>query len=333
MHAEDWGQRYDRLCPRVCTLPGGRGGDVCCHATESSRPPTRQGRPRVPTTTRLSAAKYSCTALSHSQQHCLHCPLLLSHSVCRKRLTLFIAVTAVYFYITSADKMKQSPRMLGRLWDNWGKRTGRSYSEIFCPYNVKACWECNAMQEYAQNWLFWKAFLMSLFDLLSISHLQSHQHVKVSSSVLLMSQCLLKSGCFTLFSYLFLFRLKYKATLRILTKPLPELPDLSVVCLQKDWPTAPSQDPGVWYTNGPFRLIYRVYSLPATLGDAWVNALVLTPMISTTVAKREGERVEPKVVYDLTLPHFEIIMRTLITSGQPKQLIHEKWPKFNQAFI
>lgn len=110
---------------------GVRGGDVCRHATKSSRPPTHQGRPRVPTTTRLPASKYSCTALSHSQQHCLHCPLLLFHSVCWKRLTLFIAVTAVYFYITSSDKMKQSKNAMRQL----RKTTVLSYSKIFCPHN------------------------------------------------------------------------------------------------------------------------------------------------------------------------------------------------------
>lgn len=87
-----WGQGW------WCALP--------CHRVQQAS--AHQGRPRVPTTTRLSATKYSSTALSRSQQHCLHCPLLLSHSVCRKRLTLFIAVTAVYFCITSAEKMKQS---------------------------------------------------------------------------------------------------------------------------------------------------------------------------------------------------------------------------------
>ncbi len=50
-------------------------------------------------------------------------------------------------------------------------------------------------------------------------------------------------------------------------KPLPVLPDLFVVYLHKDWPTAPSQDPGDRYTNGPFRLIYRAYSGPGTQGD------------------------------------------------------------------
>lgn len=145
--AEDWGQSYDWLWPRVCTMPGGRGGDVCCHATESSRPPTHQGRPRVPTTTRLSAAKYSCTALSCSQQHCLHCPLLLSHSVCRKRLTPFITVTAVYFCITSADKMKQS-KNARKAMRQLRERTILSYSEMFCSYSVKSQWECKSMQEY-----------------------------------------------------------------------------------------------------------------------------------------------------------------------------------------
>lgn len=274
----------------MCTTPGGRGGDVSCHATESSRPPTHQGRPRVPTTTRLSAAKYSCRALSGSQQHCLHCPLLLSHSVCQKRLTLFIAITAVYFYITSADKMKQSKNARKALRQQ-REITILSYFEIFCPHNVKSHWEWRSMQEYTQKFTFGNLAFLIFVALIF------YQSSSVPSTCQCFFICLNRAlmlmfpGCFTLFSYLFLFRLKYKAKLKILTKPLPQLPDLSVVCLQKDWPTAPSQDPGVWYTNGPFRLIYRAYSLPATLGDAWVNALVLTPMISTTATKREGERV------------------------------------------
>lgn len=77
-------------------------------------------------------AKYSCTALSHSQQHCLHCPLLRSHFVCRKRLTLFIAVTAVYFYITSADKMEQSKNAK----KTEGKQLSSPILRCFCPLTM-----------------------------------------------------------------------------------------------------------------------------------------------------------------------------------------------------
>lgn len=61
-------------------------------------------------------------------------------------------------------------------------------------------------------------------------------------------------------------------------KPLPELPDLFVVYLQKDWPAAPSQDPGDRDTNRPFRLIYRAYSRPGAQGDR----TVLTSLITRT---------------------------------------------------
>lgn len=70
------------------------------------------------------------------------------------------------------------------------------------------------------NWTSWR-ILSSLFNLLSMCHLRTHQHVNVSSLVLLMPQPLQRSGGFTLFSYLFLFRLKNKATLKILTKTPP----------------------------------------------------------------------------------------------------------------
>lgn len=135
---------------------------MSCHATESSRPPTHQGRPRVPTTTRLSAAKYSCTALSRSQQHCLHCPLLLSHSVCRKRPTPFIAVTAVYSYITSADKIKPSKnaRMAIR---QLREANVPSYTEIFCPNHAKSTENVDT-------------YFLSCY-------LKSHQHFNVSSFV------------------------------------------------------------------------------------------------------------------------------------------------------
>lgn len=61
-------------------------------------------------------------------------------------------------------------------------------------------------------------------------------------------------------------------------KPLPELPDLFVVYLQKYWPAAPSQDPGDRDTNRPFRLIYRAYSRPGAQGDR----TVLTSLITRT---------------------------------------------------
>lgn len=93
-------------------------------------------------------------------------------------------------------------------------------------------------------------------------------------------------------------------------KPLPGLPDLSVVYLQKDWPAAPSQDPADWDTNGPFRLIYRAYSGPGTQGDAWVNRTVLTSLITRTTWKSHLMREKRVNVHLDQLPSdaFEITM-------------------------